>query len=261
MPAPQDNATAVLEIMREWEWQRCNPDGEQFHPGMMLSQLISRLVMEGAVKPQDTVLELLSQGKLLARGDYQWRKYDGDRHYQLEGVAAPIKQRHWQILAELSAAELTRQFSDVWQEQFVTLDNLGLGQCSEYEWQPLENSFSTASLIEDPLWTGAMDQEEWYSVREIEVWPLFAEQNEIGDSLEPAAPINRGGRPPAADWEAAALEMAGRYYRGDLKPATIADVVRALADWLAERGIHPSDSVLRTHAKPIFDAFRQWEQG
>ena len=70
---------------------------------------------------------------------------------------------------------------------------------------------------------------------------------------------NRGGRPQAADWELAALEISGRYYRGDFKPQTIADVGRELASWLGDQDLHLSDSVVRIHAKRIFDAFEAWE--
>ena len=73
-------------------------------------------------------------------------------------------------------------------------------------------------------------------------------------------PINKGGRPPAADWELAALEIAGRYYRGDFKPQTIADVGRELSSWLGNQDFHLSDSVVRIHAKRIFDAFQAWER-
>jgi hypothetical protein len=71
---------------------------------------------------------------------------------------------------------------------------------------------------------------------------------------------NKGGRPLAADWELAALEIAGRYYRGDFKPQTIADVGRELASWLGDQDLHPSDSVVRIHSKRIFEAFQAWEQ-
>lgn len=71
---------------------------------------------------------------------------------------------------------------------------------------------------------------------------------------------NKGGRPPAADWEAAALEMAGLYYRGSLKPERIADVKNRLASWLSDQDSEPSPSVLHQHAKRMFDAFCAWEE-
>jgi len=69
----------------------------------------------------------------------------------------------------------------------------------------------------------------------------------------------KGGRPTAADWEAAALEMARRFYVGDLKPHKIADVQRQLTDWLASNDVHPGQTALREHAKRYFDAFSNWE--
>jgi hypothetical protein len=73
----------------------------------------------------------------------------------------------------------------------------------------------------------------------------------------PASP--KGGRPTAADWEAAALEMARRFYVGDLKPHKIADVQRQLTDWLASNDVHPGPTASREHAKRYFDAFLTWE--
>lgn len=68
----------------------------------------------------------------------------------------------------------------------------------------------------------------------------------------------KGGRPTATNWEEAALEMARRFYVGDLKPSKIVDVERHLANWLAEQNIHPSQTTLREHAKRYFDAFNEW---
>lgn len=51
---------------------------------------------------------------------------------------------------------------------------------------------------------------------------------EVDVAKPKAAAPAKGGRPPIADWESAALEMACQYYRGDLKPETIADVKGAL---------------------------------
>ncbi len=79
-------------------------------------------------------------------------------------------------------------------------------------------------------------------------------------SPKPVSLVDRGGRPPAANWELAALELAGRYYKGDFKPSSKADVQRELAAYLAESDIHPSASTLGNHAKPIFEAFQEWDR-
>lgn len=68
-----------------------------------------------------------------------------------------------------------------------------------------------------------------------------------------------GGRPAVADWESAAIEMARRFYVGDLKPSKVGDVQRVLTEWLAAQDVHPSPTTLRDHAKRYFDAFLTWE--
>lgn len=72
-------------------------------------------------------------------------------------------------------------------------------------------------------------------------------------------PSGRGGRPAVTDWEVAALEMARRFYLGELKPKRIADVQKQLAEWLAVRDVHPGTTALREHAKRYFEAFSTWD--
>lgn len=218
------------------------------------------LAMEGLSRPHNAVLELLSKGDLLARGCYRWRKYESGDFFQFEGTHAAIKPKQWQTLADLLAEE-QRQYAGVgFPESEVDLAHLGLNKCEIYVWEHGQNRFSTAFI---PPGTDLFEPgyyEEWFSAWEIDVSPRFLDDNyQVDETTLIADQSNKGGRPPVADWEAAALEMAGRYYRGDFKPKTIADVVRELAKWLGDQDKHPSDSVLRDHAKPIFEAFRAWE--
>jgi len=264
MAETKSSADSALEIMRDWQWIRCNPDGERFHPGRILSEVLNRLAMEGIKNPDDAVLTLLRRGDLSAHSDYQWRKYQAGRYYQLEGSEAPIKKERWQALAD---ARSTFYLSDDFRPEQQVLKELGLGDCDAYDWQPLENRFCLAIQTPNPQFPDMNSTEEWYSVWDIEVWPRFADlyqDDELDSHIDAREssppPTNKGGRPPIADWEAGALEMAGRHYRGDLKPNTIADVSRELAAWLAEQDIHPSESVLRAHSKAIFAAFQAWAQ-
>ena len=95
-----------------------------------------------------------------------------------------------------------------------------------------------------------------FNKQDIEALFQVAETRPVkGDGL----PIAKGGRPTAADWEAAALEMARQFYVGDLKPYKIADVQRQLTDWLASNDVHPGQTALREHAKRYFEAFSTWE--
>ncbi len=256
------SATAALDIMRDWEWQRCDPDGAPFHPGKDLSFVVNRLALEGLVRPAEAVLALLCSGNLVARGDYTWRKFQHGQFYQLEGVNEPLKPLRWKALANLIADELGELEGQGWPISEVNLERLGMTECPVYQWEFGDNRFCTSICPPETETWAPSYLEEWYSAWNIEVWPNDLKPIFKEDEPEAAAPpnsSNKGGRPPAADWELAALEIAGRYYRGDFKPKTIADVGRALASWLGDQDLHPSDSVVRIHAKRIFDAFQTWE--
>lgn len=141
---------------------------------------------------------------------------------------------------------------------------LQAGECPAFHWDDFDGEFSTVTKARDAS-TFALDYfEETYSVTNLEIY-LPTEYSDL-DDLDPkprehaVANDDRGGRPPAANWELAALELSGRYYKGDFKPATKADVQRELAAYLAESDIHPSASTLANHAKPIFEAFQAWER-
>lgn len=257
------SATAALDIMRAWEWRRCDPDGAPFHPGKDLNWVANRLAMEGVRKPQDAILHLLCQGKLTARGSYRWRKYQDLDEFQADVEWDEIKATHWQRLSHTIKQTVDDYGFDFAIKRTIQLKKLGLTDCLSYEWEYSSCRFSYA-VVTDKLAPFDDDYlEEWYSAWAIDVWPNDLETARLDDitDTEPSTPnMNKGGRPPAADWEAAALQIAGRYYRGDFKPQTIADVGRELNTWLGNQDLHPSDSVVRIHAKRIFDAFQAWER-
>ncbi|WP_285710474.1 hypothetical protein [Erythrobacter oryzae] len=97
-----------------------------------------------------------------------------------------------------------------------------------------------------------------FSLADIQSLFQLAEADEVRPNVPKAS---KGGRPTATDWEAAALEMARRYYLGDLKPETPGDVQKQLTAWLAAQDVHPSPSTLHDHAKRYFNAFAAWEAG
>ena len=256
----KENANVALTMMQEWLWQYCDPDGVPLTKSMDLSLVLSRLAMDGLPRPQNAVLRLLCQGDLIATGTYYWRKYEFGEVYQLEESDALIKRNRWQTLADLIADKKRMVAERKFHNKEVDLIRLGLNNCDIFQWDHSQNSFRTAVVPDDALPIDSNYFEEWYSACYICVMPReLPNTKEYDDSIPDVNPINKGGRPPIADWEAAALEMAGRYYKGDFKPKTVADVVRELAAWLGEQNKHPSDSVLRDHAKPIFEAFQAWE--
>ncbi|MCO5792209.1 MAG: hypothetical protein HEQ21_05270 [Blastomonas sp.] len=72
------------------------------------------------------------------------------------------------------------------------------------------------------------------------------------DDLEPQA---KRGRRSQYDWPAASLAIFGLIYRGDLKPASQADIERALIAHLSDANNSPSESTVRPFAKKIWDEF------
>ena len=265
MPEQIAIANAALGIIREWDWRRCDPDGVPFHPGKDLKWVANRLAMEGVRRPQDAILSLLCQGSLTARGDYRWRKYQDFEHFPTEVHGEPIKPRHWQQLANSIEAGKRGSGSGSAIETTLQLSELELKDCLAHEWEYGFCRFSYA-IVTDSLSPWDDDyMEEWFSAWDIDVWPsdlepLIWDEEPEPETAPPTPNMNKGGRPPAADWEMAALELAGRYYRGDFKPQTIANVGRELTSWLGNQDLHPSDSVIRVHAKRIFDAFQAWER-
>lgn len=256
-------ATAALDIIRAWEWRRCDPDGKPFHPGKDLSFVVNRLALEGIARPEDAVLTLLCRGELIARGDDQWRKYQHGSFYQLEGINEILKPLRWQTLAGSIADELRALSGPGWPDVQLDLERLGMKQCPVYEWEFRDNRFCTATCPPGTEKYASTYLEEWFSAWNIDVWPNDSEPMALTDAPDPQPAVqnaNKGGRPPAADWELAALQIAGQYYCGVFKPQSIADVSRQLASWLGNQDLHPSDSVVRIHAKRIFDAFQAWER-
>ncbi len=258
-------ANAALDIMRLWRWMRGDPDGNVWPIHIDLHEMANRLAMEGIPSPQDVMLYLLCRGDLSATGDYRWRKYQNEKYFQHEETDAPIRQKQWQDLANLIDADRAERESGGFGLLHCNLSKLGMGHCSPFEWEFLDNRFSTAMC---PISARDFDQkysEEWFSASNIAIGRAWLDNDWLDLEPEPVPTLvtletNKGGRPPAADWELAALEIAGRYYRGDFKPQTIADVGRELASWLGDQDSHLSDSVVRIHAKRIFEAFQTWER-
>ncbi|WP_428681103.1 hypothetical protein [Sphingopyxis sp.] len=263
MDTPDSRADAALKIIQQWQWGFCDPDGNLSLCSMGLDDAVNRLGMEGIPCPQMAVLSLLCRGQLVSRGYFRWQKYQWGEHYQLEGSNEILKPNRWQVLADLIAEERQQLDNHEWPNAHVDLEKLEMTDCPVYEWAFANNRFCTAVCPPETPTNASNYLEEWFSAWDIDFQPrLLANHVEDDAALPtPSYPAtSQGGRPPIADWEAAALEIAGRYYRGDFKPNTIADVSRALGSWLGAQDIHPSESVLRTHGKAIFAALQSWEQ-
>lgn len=231
---------------------------------MSLSKVLSRLAMEGQAAPKQDILKLLCCGELRARGDYQWRKFSDGDHYELSGSAADVPLSRWRMLVGLMEENQRRLAKLDEPLPKIVLPMLGNGEWPAFSWDHYQGEFSTLEKSGDASSLTPGYFEETYSVTNLEIY-LPTDYSHL-DDFDRFPPENsdtdhdKGGRPPAANWELAALELAGRYYKGDFKPATKADVQRELAAYLAEIDIHPSASTLANHAKPIFEAFQAWER-
>ncbi|WP_227339756.1 hypothetical protein [Sphingopyxis sp. P8] len=262
MTASDVEDSRALEVLRTWQWLFYGPDGYKSPVEMGLGEAVSRLALEGVPNAHRAMLRLLCRNEVTASGFFRWRKYQWGNYYSLEGSNEVLVPNRWQVLADAISEEAQALKNHEFPASFVNLEKLELTDCDIYEWAYLDNRFSTAICPPETASTDRDYFEEWYSAWDISIYPRFpAVEDFCDDDSDVSTPVaNRGGRPAVADWESAALEIAGRYYRGDLKPKTIADVSRELAGWLGSQDVYPSDSAIRLHAKGIFDAFQSWER-
>jgi len=246
--------------MCDWQWTSWDYDKcRDFEKSLALSEVINNLAMCGEENPKGAVISLLADGKLNAEGDWQWREYKRSEHYSMEGSGL-IPASRWQTLLALQK-ELANVFMDESIELSANLVKLGIGETDKFYFDWREGYFSIAdSLAGD--WSSY--REFWYMVQNIHIQPPAREKpfpNASGSEL-PKLPVDTssGGRPAALDWEEAALEMAGRFYLGDFKPKTIAEVIREIQKWANRADGGPNENTVRPHAKRIFDAFNAWEK-
>jgi hypothetical protein len=68
----------------------------------------------------------------------------------------------------------------------------------------------------------------------------------------PFAPTAQGGRPRATWWEPLWIEMARQLHMGELVPARLADIEKAMKNWLAvAHNAHPSERTIREAARKL----------
>lgn len=252
------SAIAALEILREWEWLRCDPDGSPFGISMELSLVVNRLAMEGIHRPQDALLSLLCQGELLAVGDYQWRKYQGAHHYQLDEAGAILKQRHWQTLANLIEDERQESKTGGFLLDFVELTKLGIEGRYPYEWEFEYSRFNTSLCPPDTAVYARTYYEEWFSAWDIEVRPRVLEAPVPDPEPKPAVEeVSKGGAPRKWDWDGAFLHLAALAHHGvnglfrdDGGDPNQSDIARHLQAWFIDTcGNSPENSQLRDYGK------------
>lgn len=124
------------------------------------------------------------------------------------------------------------------------------------------------------LWTTGEATCTWslhpaYEVERTTLYQVELRNAEVGSLLPPAAvrvaPVpqpqavkrNEGGRPPIYDWERAVAAIVFQWAdEGSWQPASQADVKNKLAEWFAAKSEYPSDSLLKTRARWLFEEFK-----
>ena len=208
MAGLDDKATAALAVLRQWQWQRGDPDGNTWPIWLRLREAVNRLAMEGIARPQSALIGLLCQGELIADGDYRWQKYQGGNHFELSEHDTRIKQRQWQVLADLIEQEHLELVSPGgFLLDHVELTKLGMESCYPYEYNFSDDRFNTSLCPPDTDFHDPTYFEEWFSAWDISISPSRLDFDEM--DVEPESPVvSKGGRRPANWWPDFAEELA-----------------------------------------------------
>ncbi|WP_426039677.1 hypothetical protein [Brevundimonas sp. DC300-4] len=222
-----------------------------------LKDAVEQLAFEGHPDPSGEMLRRLCAGEWTAFGHWSWVVWAGDTFQQHRYGVIPVER--WEGLNDALARGVSIEGGGKLLPNFSDESRFPKGspweEMASWEWR--DGQFRMALLL-------GPNNEEWFVADEIDV----REQRLLSGPEDAATPplegptgltTNRGGRPPATDWEAAVLAIAGRYYRGDFKPGSVADIIRALQDWAVASGLELPDTTARPHARRIFEAFQAWE--
>lgn len=82
----------------------------------------------------------------------------------------------------------------------------------------------------------------------------------LPEAVKPTAPAlaaATGGRLPAAFWDDLWCAVWGEVHRGDLKPKLLADVERAMMQWITDNGHTAAESVVRERARKMLAAYER----
>jgi hypothetical protein len=69
--------------------------------------------------------------------------------------------------------------------------------------------------------------------------------------------ISRGGRPAKPWWDDLWADIGAQLYNGGLKPSRLADIEKAMHEWVARRGDTVGETPIRKAAKLLWDAIQR----
>lgn len=250
-----DGDDAALAIIKQWGWDGNDPRFDFDVPYMMpLSAAINRLAMEGHADPAGAVLSLLADGRLEATGSYRWMTYRKGLFHR-KGVGA-IPAFRWAALKE-AEDEPARPGIGKSIKLHLLGDEWGSAEVLRGDWSWQGDIFTTAHSS-GRYWVAEGTSEEVYSAADIELRPsgddndIHENQNLLGSER------NKGGAPSKYDWERAVAAVVFQWAEeGSWQPELQADVKKRLADWFADKDLHPSDSLLKERARWLFAEFQQ----
>ena len=256
---------AALAVLRTWDWRWCDPDGNLLTPGRPLSAVVNRLAMDGIGNPSGVLLSLLAQGKIVAEGDFEWKKYDCG-HFSLNGQREIIKPIRWGILQNIISDEARDLENESWVEIILNLENIGINEAISYLWDFRNCQFSTAILDDSCSFS---PKEEWFYASNIDVWPAFLdEQDDVAGPFQlereptplsegPAAGSETRGRKPANWWPAFAEHLAVFIHDNGMPDSQSALIAGVQAAMVADGKDEPSRSQIQPVIKAVFDRIGQ----
>jgi hypothetical protein len=265
-PAEESDADVALALMREWSWHRLDEDMKERIQMLPLHEAIAQLAMDGIRMPHEAVLALLYEGRLVALGDWAWRKYEYGEFYQLEGQDGIIKSDRWNKLAIMVDEKSDFIFGNSWESLTVNLKNLDMLDCERVDWAFRHDRFSTA-MREPEDESLSVDYEEWFSAWSIHVCPRSVYEPDVPEpTAEPVLTgAKRGGAPRKWDWDGALLHLAAKahhsadgLYRDDGSDPNQSDIARHLEAWfMAKHGNAPEQSQLRAYGARFLAALAE----
>ncbi len=191
---------SALAIMRRWQWTFYDPDGFPRRLGLDLSEVVSRLAMEGLKSPHLTLLGMLCHNHLFGFGQFKWMKYESGDHFQFENFNAEVTINQWRSLK--AAIDYEQQMLDnmAWRSN-IDLPMLDISDCARYEWDFRDNRFSFALRSSEGCVHDSAYFEEWFSAWDIDIrLPEGGADGLEGKPVKEPTEAPPVGRPLAAWW-------------------------------------------------------------
>lgn len=174
-------------ILKDWQWERYDPDGCLLSNSLVLADVVNRLAFYGLERPSGAVLKLLCEGRLDAICSYRWLKFEHFQRYEVSEYMKFLDRSKWLALAAMLDEEGRVLPANEWGDLIVDLEKLELKDCIVSEWEPSLNRFSYASCPPDTKTFDPNYFEEWCTARDIEITLAGSEiadaryKNSVGD--------------------------------------------------------------------------------